>query len=288
MHWKPIRLSSMPPLLEAEDLPVTLDDADKAAVARRIVRGAAALAVAAAVVQAVVHLANLALFDLSVNLLNVDSDTSAFGWASVVTEGSTAAIVVLIAASMPRRRGRVLFLSGLLAFLSLDDAVEIHERLSAEAGRFLDFPHSSRLFWPMVYFPLLAATFMLLWSLVRHALPQAQRVVRLGLLLLVAAVALEAASPLVMVGWDHGDVPYELQAVVEEGLELGGWVLIAAGVGTILTCGARRSVLADTSDAGPPTLDEGNQLGQRLDDGVGLHVVAGDHGVGPKHTAHTE
>ncbi len=200
----------------------------------RTLAGAWFLAVAAVVVQSAAHLIDLVAFDLSVNLINVDSDTSVFSWASVVTVGAAAVIVLLMAASLAANRGRLLLLSGLLAFFSLDDAVEIHERISSQASRFLDFPHSSRLFWPLVFLPLLATAFALLWSLARRSHPSAGRTIRLGLLLLVGAVMLEAASPLLFTAWNHGDLPYELEVVVEEGLELGGWILIAGGLATTL------------------------------------------------------
>ncbi len=219
------------PLLDAPAPPTTEDD-DSAV--GRILRGAAFLAVAAVLVQSAAHLVDVVAFDLSVNLINVDSDTSAFTWASVVTEATAAAMVLLIAATVAGRRARLLLLSGLLAFFSLDDAVEIHERLSSQAGRFLDFPHSSRVFWPLVFLPLLAATFVLLWNLARHPRSPAGRAIRLGLVLLAAAVALEVASPLLLSGWDHGDLPYELEVVLEEGLELGGWIMIAGGVAAVL------------------------------------------------------
>lgn len=54
------------------------------------------------------------------------------------------------------------------------------------------------------------------------------RLVLGGAGLLVAAVALEALSPaLFWLGFDHGDLVYELEVVAEEGAELGGWALIA-------------------------------------------------------------
>lgn len=219
------------PLLDAPEPSATADD-DTAV--RRILKGAAFLAIAAVVVQTAAHLVDVVVFDLSVNLINVDSDTSAFTWASVVTEGTAAAMVLLIAATVSTRQGPILLLSGLLAFFSLDDAVEIHERISSHASRFLDFPHSSRVFWPLVFLPLLATTFVLLWNLALHAHPSAGRAIRRGLLLLAAAVALEVASPLLISAWDHGDLPYELEVVLEEGLELGGWIMIAAGVAMTL------------------------------------------------------
>ncbi|MDP8976430.1 MAG: hypothetical protein M3N28_08735 [Actinomycetota bacterium] len=225
------------PLIDVPSTPATDDDTAVGA----ILRGAAFLAVAAVVVQSAAHLVDVVAFDLSVNLINVDSDTSAFTWASVVTEGTAAAMGLLMAATVAGPRGRLLLLSGLLAFFSLDDAVEIHERISSQASRFLDFPHSSRVFWPLVFLPLLSATFVLLWNLARHAHFPAGRAIRFGLVLLAAAVALEVASPLLISSWDHGDLAYELEVVIEEGLELGGWIMITGGLAAILV-GRRATV----------------------------------------------
>jgi hypothetical protein len=49
--------------------------------------------------------------------------------------------------------------------------------------------------------------------------------------MLVAAVGCEVASfGLVQVGLDKGTFAYELEVIVEEGLELAGWILIASGL----------------------------------------------------------
>jgi hypothetical protein len=47
---------------------------------------------------------------------------------------------------------------------------------------------------------------------------------------------MEAATPVLFaLGQGHGSIPYELESVVEEGLELGGFVLIATALAAQVT-----------------------------------------------------
>ena len=49
--------------------------------------------------------------------------------------------------------------------------------------------------------------------------------------MLVAAVGCEVVSfGMVQIGLDRGTFAYELEVIVEEGLELAGWILIASGL----------------------------------------------------------
>lgn len=207
------------------------------ALTRRLLVVAVVAAVVAVAVQTVVHLVGLAFFDLEIEVLNADADTSVFAWASIVATFAAAFAVLLLAvASWPARAGRHAALAGILAFLSLDDMVQIHERVSG-VWRRLGIPedwHLARLLWPAMFFPLLGLAFVLLWRLGSNAGPDAGRLVRGGLLLLAGAVALEAASPLLFqFGWDHRTWPHELEVVAEEGAELAGWILVAAGVSAV-------------------------------------------------------
>lgn len=56
---------------------------------------------------------------------------------------------------------------------------------------------------------------------------------RTGLVMLAVAVALELFT-LVLFALDQGhrSLAYELEAAVEEGLELSGWILVAGGMAT--------------------------------------------------------
>jgi len=92
-------------------------------------------------------------------------------------------------------------------------------------------PHASRLIWPLVFGPILVLTGWLLMRGARDASRDVRRLTLTGLGALVLAVLMEAATPVLFaLGQGHGSIPYELESVIEEGLELGGFVLIATAL----------------------------------------------------------
>jgi len=200
---------------------------------RRVVGLGVGLALAAALAQSALHLVNLAFFDLEINAINVDSDSGAFTWASSVATFGAALAIVQLWLLVGRGRPDLWMpaVAGVLAFFSLDDLLFIHERISALENEFAGIEHFSRLFWPLVFMPLLGASFVGLWVLTMRMRPLAATAVRAGLALLVAAILMEMASPaLFALGFDHGDLGYELETVAEEGAELAGWMLVATGL----------------------------------------------------------
>ena len=205
------------------------------------------LTVLAVLGQSVIHLVNLLAFDLGIHVLNADADGTVFAWASVVVTFLAATMAALLAALRPGHAVLLLSLAAALVFLSLDDSVQIHERVSELKTQLGPITHFARTFWPLVYLPLLAAVFLGLGVVARGMRPALRRLVVLGLGLLVAAILLEMASPLLFaVGYDHGDLGYELEAVIEEGAELGGWMLIALALAATV-CTATPSGSEDRS-----------------------------------------
>ena len=220
--------TSVPRWLEAGGASLDLGASTSDVVERRIVRVGVVLTVLAVVGQSAIHVVNLLVFDLEFHILNADADGTVFSWASVVVTFLAAAIVALLAALRPGGAVLLLALAAGLVFLSLDDAVQIHERVSELKTRLGPITHFARTFWPLVYLPLLAALFVGLAVIAKGMRPALRRLVIVGLGLLVVAILMEMASPVLFaVGFDHGDIGYELEALVEEGAELGGWMLIA-------------------------------------------------------------
>jgi hypothetical protein len=209
---------------------------DRAAVARdpdpraeRILRAGVWLAIAATAIQTVVHLANIVLLDRRFTLLDAESDISVWAWASTATEAAAAAFAALLAFAATRVAWRPLLLAGLLAFLSADDILALHERIAID--QLGPIPHASRLIWPLVFGPILVLTGWLLFRGARDASPDVRRLTVTGLAALVLAVLMEAATPVLFaLGQGHGSIPYELESVIEEGLELGGFLLIATAL----------------------------------------------------------
>jgi hypothetical protein len=202
-----------------------------AALEHRALRVGVALALALAALQSIAHLVNVLFFDLRIDMINADSDSGAFAWASSVATSCAALLLLLLAILRPTRTRPLVALAGAVAFMSLDDMVGLHERVSDLGTTLGPIEHFARIFWPLVFMPLLAATFVGLFGVAAGLRSAPGRALLAGLALLVAAIALEMASPILFaLGSDHGELAYELEVVLEEGAELAGWILVSTGL----------------------------------------------------------
>ena len=221
--------------LRAASLRDEPDDPDR--LYERILRIGVVTAIAGAVVQTTSQLVNYFVFDLRVWNLEVDADNNAFAWASSVAQfaAAFACALLLIAGWWSARR--LLALSLILAFFSLDDIARFHEEIGSSVREDvfgLEIGYG-RVIWPIVFFPLLAGAFILLWRFAEQAQRRAARYLQLGLVMLVLAIAAEASSATFHVGQDaDGTLADVLEVAVEESLELGAWVLIAAAMAATL------------------------------------------------------
>jgi hypothetical protein len=231
------------PAQRAPDRQSTAEDESERLVAR-VVRIAAAVAVAAVLVQVTSEFANYFLFDMDVWALNVDADDNAFAWASSVAQFTVAAFCLLLLLAGWWSPWPLLGLTAILAFFSLDDIVRIHEEVaSAFRADVLGVETAwGRLVWPIIFLPLLAAAFVLLWRFSERAPALAGRATRIGLVMLVLAVFAEAFSTVFHLGEDQalGSLPDIVEVSIEESLELAAWILIAGALAaTVLTSGRR-------------------------------------------------
>jgi hypothetical protein len=128
-------------------------------------------------------------------------------------------------------------LSQLLNYFSLDDIARFHEEIAYSfredvLGVQLAY---GRIIWPIMFLPLLAAAFILLWRFAERTSESPGRAIRISLVMLVLAVFAEAFSTVFHVGDDpEGTLQDILQVAVEESLELAAWVLIAAAAAATL------------------------------------------------------
>lgn len=225
------------------------------ALEERIVAAAVALAVVAVAVESVAHIANETILGERVDAFDVDAEGQPPAWANSVAifaAGFASSIYALVVDGARRQWSAAL--AALLAFLSLDEIVQIHERLGKSIGRRVlpsapDFVEVR--FWLVIYLPLLLVTLLLLLRASREADEQPRRSIEWGVGLLVGAVAMEGLGLITKWLEDHGtDAPDVLRIVVEEGAELGGWVLCTGGLTALALAAAFRAsepgIAADT------------------------------------------
>ncbi len=229
-----------PPLRRVMDRPLAAGARTEAGVAALVSRAVLVLTLATAVLLPVTHLVDLLLLDGRIEAVNADADSSAWGWASVATEAGAALLLGLLAAT--RVAWRSLAAAAVaVAFLSLDDFIQVHERVS-ELGSHLPVAHASRIVWPLLFMPLMAFVFVLVWRVAADATEPARAFLRGGLLALAVAIGLEIASPLLFAaGEDHGTAFYELEVAVEETLEQVGWLWVAGGLVLVLLAALART-----------------------------------------------
>jgi hypothetical protein len=192
-----------------------------AALERRTLRVGVALTLTLAALQSIAHLIDVVAFDLRFAMINADSDSSAFAWMSSVTTFGAALLLCLLSIVRPTRAWPLVPLAGAVAFMSLDDMVGLHERVSSLQTTAGPIEHFARIFWPLVFMPLLAATFVGLFA-VAAGLRTGRRV-RCLWGWPCSWWRLRSRWLLFALGSDHGELAYELEVALEEGAELAGW-----------------------------------------------------------------
>lgn len=182
--------------------------------------------------------------------LEPSEEHNVFSWASTVATFAAAYASFLLALAVPEQRLRFGFLAGSFAFLSLDDAALIHERVGAKVfEEWLDFPENvSEQLELLLYLPIFAAALWIVWTVVQQSPWPAARVLLGGVSLLGLAVACEFAGTATRRLEERGLGFFNTMRVgVEEASELGGWTLVATAL-TALACTA----LAMASQTGEP------------------------------------
>ena len=191
------------------------------------------LAAVAVAIQTVAHLTNEFLLDDRVEGLDADVEGNVFTWASSAATFTLAVGALLHALAFVERRREYSLLAALAAFFSLDDAIQVHERLALRVGEDLLglSEHVAVRLWIVFYLPLLLIVAAVVWIVSQHLWTPAGRMMRLGLAALVASIPAEVAGLVTRPLAARGTQAYDaLRVAVEEGLELGGWVLAAAGL----------------------------------------------------------
>jgi hypothetical protein len=190
------------------------------------------IAVAALLLEVLGHVGNEWILDGRVANLDVGEEGNAPTWASSVATFTAAFAALLLLLAEGRARLGLLGLAALLAWFSLDDIIQAHERVSGKLDVLESLPDYVRTrLWLPVYLPLLAVAGYLLFRAAAEAPARAARFIRAGLLLLVAGIAFEVVG--LATKWlARRDVvwPDDIRIGLEEGIELSGWILVATGL----------------------------------------------------------
>lgn len=210
-------------------VPGVLEDGDLRRPGRNQVAAAGVYVTLTAVAaQTVLYVLNVA-FSADIRAIDVNAEYNLFTWLASVEIFAAALACGLLAVSGLGRKGFLLTLAGLIAFLSLDEAVAIHERIGLRVVALLDIsPVWDSVIWPVLYLPLLATVLILLVLESRRGPRLTSLLVLAGLGCLAAAVGAEIVS--FPYSTDQGGTPHAIEGAAEEALELGGWGLIATGL----------------------------------------------------------
>jgi hypothetical protein len=209
-----------------------------------VVRVGFRIALAAVLFQTAAHLGNEFLLDDRVEGIDADIEGNVFTWASSAATFAVAFCSALHAAAVERQRREFSVLAALALWFSMDDVAIIHERVALKLGEdLLGMPdYLAVRLWLVLYLPLLLVAGVVLWRIAQEAQPPAHRPLVLGLGLLVASIPVELAGAVTRkLAEDGTDVPETFRIVIEEGLELGGWILIATGLTAILCSALMRT-----------------------------------------------
>jgi xanthosine utilization system XapX-like protein len=187
------------------------------------------LVVTVVALQSVLHLGNT--FTRQVSALDVHAERTVFSLLTAVVIGSLAVGCVRVRLRSTLPAPWALVLAGLLGCLAADELVSVHERAGERAAALLGLSVAwDSVLWPLLYLPLAGAVLVLLVLLVVAAPARVRRSVGWGLALLVTAVVLEVLAAPLSAPANVDGVLHALEGALEEGCELGGWGLLAAGV----------------------------------------------------------
>jgi hypothetical protein len=149
---------------------------------------------------------------------SLTGEGGALDWLSVAALALAAA-----AAARTGRRG----LAAALAFLAVDDAAGLHERVTAATGTALGVHWGGDVLFLVPYLPLLAFVAVALWGAARHG----GAAIRTGVALLAASTAIRLAGALALLAGAtlHGWERRAAGAAIHDA-ELAAWLLLAAGL----------------------------------------------------------
>jgi hypothetical protein len=191
-------------------------------------------AAAAVALQTVLHLLDVFALDERFTSLDASSDHGVAAAATVVAGGAAALAALMLGLRSRRRRDAILLvvLAATLGFLAVDRVAGLHDRLAGRVASVLGLPHVAGWPTPVVLAPILAPAALILWSGIAGR--TSQRAARAGIILLGLALALRPIA--LALTLTSGRLPegtaHQLGVTAKQGLELGGWVVLAVALVT--------------------------------------------------------
>lgn len=211
-------------------------------VSERLIRVGIAFAVVGVMIQTAIHSLNAALG--GGQYLDVNSEGNPTTWGHSAVIFASAFVCTVHATTLTRRRLVWAALAAILAFLSFDEMLLVHERVAEAVLEVLNLPLVwDSVLWPVAYVPVLGVLVLLLVSVARSNAERVGSLVLVGLGFLFTAVAAEIPSAAISDGFFSW--PHIVEGAVEEGAELAGWILIATGLTGITLA----ELLASSQDA---------------------------------------
>jgi hypothetical protein len=206
----------------------------------RIVRSAAAVAIVATVVQSLATAVNLFVLDGSTGSVDATVEGGVWTWAASGATLVAAVSAAAIAVGLDRAPWQFGLLAAVLAFLSLDDSLVLHERVGEWFRDVLGTPEYVGGLWVLAYPPLLVVVAWGLWRTAKEVDPPVRRALLASLALLAAAVVVEFVGVGTKAFEESTGIaaPHDVRAIIEEGAELGAWILAAGGLLAALVAGA--------------------------------------------------
>lgn len=188
---------------------------------RSIVRVGVLVAVVLVVAQSLADVLNIWLADLSVRPFDIDANNSVFDVISTVAIGTAAIAAGVLAWRDAAHRLEAAALAGLLVVAAVADVLQLGGSVVRDGST------------QILYLVLLVGV-ALAWWVARVGPDLARRIVRVGIVCLLASIVVDTVfreinEPLHL--WlRRGDAGHEVFTLIKQGLELGGWVLVATGL----------------------------------------------------------
>jgi hypothetical protein len=191
----------------------------------RFTRGAGPFVVAVAgfVAVLVTHLIDFGSENLSIRLLDANSDAS---WSHrLITATLVAVTAVAVTGGWRSKRQRALWTTAaaILAFLAVDELSNVHTQVD-------------QLAWgKALYGPLLLILGVCIWRLAR---PKAQGLgLRVGITVLFISFGVHVLGPHIVhaLGYGTDSWPYQVKVALKQGTELAGWLLVLIGLSRLVS-----------------------------------------------------